>query len=81
MEYRRQFVELREAGAAKEQWANDRRRLEDQLRKKDEELRTQEEELMKSRSNLLIMCIVHIGMTKFPYHNISFIVVAMNSRD
>ena len=58
MQYRRQSVELREAGTATEQLANDQRRLEDQLRKKDEELRAQEEELMKSRSNLFIMCIV-----------------------
>ena len=50
MDYRRQSLELREAGVAKEELANDRRRLEDQLRKKDEEFRAQEEELMKLRS-------------------------------
>ena len=47
MDYRRQVVELREAGAAKEELESDRRRLEDQLRRKDEELRIQEEEQAK----------------------------------
>lgn len=55
VDYRRQTVELREAGVAKEELANDRRRLEDQLRKKDEESRMQEEELAKLRSMLTIL--------------------------
>ena len=44
-------MELREAGVVEEEWRNDRRRLEEQIR-------MQEEELMESRSNVFIMCIV-----------------------
>ena len=44
VDYRRQAVELREAGVAKEEWESVRRRLEEQLRRKDVELKIQEEE-------------------------------------
>ena len=49
-EYEQQSVELREIGVAKDKWENDRRRLEDELKKKDEQIKTQEKELIKSRS-------------------------------
>ena len=63
MDYRRQAVELREAGVAKEEWERDRRRLEEQVRKKDEELRIQEEEQAKLKRmyvrmfSVLILCV------------------------
>ena len=62
VDYRRQSVELREAGVTKEELANDQRKLEDRLRKKDEESRVQEEELMKLRGMYVYICICNVYM-------------------
>ena len=57
MDYRRQTVELREAGVAKEEWESDRRKLEEQLKRKDEELRIQEEKQARLKRTYVHMCV------------------------